>query len=79
MKAYVVYMVMITKATESVDGKKHTHKYYLYPVPQNLKDFGINIHWSYKNGKKGAMKFTSKAKAQAIAKANNAKVMEVSV
>ena len=38
MKKYVVYMIDTTPARLSVDGKKHTHKYYFYPAPKTLKD-----------------------------------------
>lgn len=77
MKKYIVYMIDTTPARVSIDGKKHTHKYYFYPIPDNLKSLGFKANWSYKDGKRGAVKFTSKAEAEAIAKAHGAQVEEV--
>lgn len=77
MAEYIVYKVETTKARQSADGKAHTHKYYLYPLPGNLRDFGFNAFWSYEHGKRGALRFTSKAEAEAIAKARGARVEEV--
>lgn len=77
MTKYVVYKVEVTQAEHSVDGKRHKHKYYFYPIPINLKILGFKSYWSYKNGKRGAVKFTSKSEAQAIAKAHGAQVEEV--
>lgn len=75
--AYIVFKTEITPAHLSIDGKRHKHKYYLYPVPSNLKDMGFRSHWSYKDGKRGAVKFTSKAEAKAVAKANGAQFEEL--
>ena len=77
MKKYVVYMIDTTPARLSVDGKKHTHKYYFYSTPKTLKDFGFAACWSYEDGKRGAVKFTSKAQAERIANHHGGKVEEV--
>ena len=77
MKTYIVSKIEITPAHLSVDGKKHKHKYYLYPIPDNLKSLGFASNWSYKDGKRGALRFTDKKLAQAIAKKNNAMIEEV--
>ena len=76
MKSYIISKVEITPAYLSVDRKKHRHKYYLYPTPSNLQDLGITSHWSYKDGRRGAVRFTDKRQAQAIAKRHNAVVEE---
>lgn len=77
MKEYIVSKIEITPAHLSVDGKKHTHKYYFYPVPDQLRALRFGSHWSYKDGKRGAVRFKSKAAAEAIARAYGAKVEEV--
>lgn len=76
MAKYIIYKIEVTPAHLSIDRKKHTHKYYYYPVPANLKGLGFGSHWSYKDGKRGAVRFTNKAKAMTIAKANGAYVEE---
>ena len=77
MKKYIVYMIETTPARASIDGKDHTHKYYFYPMPDNLKKEGFSAYWSYKNGKRGALRFNSKAEAERVARHHNAKVEEV--
>ena len=67
MKNYVISKIEITEARHSTDGKKHKHKYYLYPIPANLKDLGFIANWSYANGKRGAIKIVGKKQAQYIA------------
>lgn len=76
---YVVSKVEITPANFSIDGKRHKHKYYLYPVNKRLSTLGFGDFtcWSYENGKRGALKFTNKREAQRIAKRHNATVEEV--
>lgn len=76
MAKYVVYQVEVTQAEHSIDGKRHRHKYYLYPAPKRLADFGFKTYWSYKNGKRGALKFNSKAEAKRVARQHSAKVEE---
>lgn len=63
---YLIYQVSITEAKHSIDGKKHRHKLYLYPIPKHLRDLGIRACW--KRGKKGACIFYGKKLAQEIAK-----------
>lgn len=75
--AYVIYRKETTEARHAIDGKKHTHKYYLYPVPSVAAGLGIGSCWGYKNGKRGAVKFTSKAEAARIAKKHGATIEEV--
>ena len=77
MKKYVVYMIDTTPARVSIDGKKHTHKYYFYPIPDFLKRQGFSAYWSYEKGKRGALKFNSKAEAERVARQHSAKVEEV--
>ena len=78
MTKYVISVVEITEAHNSVDGKRHRHKYYLYPVPKRLADLGFKTYWSYKNGKRGALRFDSPKEARKIALYHGAKVEEVS-
>ena len=77
--AYIISKIEITPAHLSVDGKRHKHKYYLYPLPTRLKSLGFKnwFYWSYKDGKRGALRFTDKRTAQAIAKKNDAIIEEV--
>lgn len=74
---YIVSKIEVTEARHAIDGKKHTHKYFLYPVPENLKEMGFVANWSYKNGRRGALKFSNKRQAQAIAKRFGATVEEI--
>lgn len=78
--AYIISKIEITPAHLSVDGKRHKHKYYLYPLPVRsaaLKSLGFKTCWSYRDGKRGALRFTDKKTAQAIAKKNDAMIEEV--
>lgn len=77
MRHYVIYKIETTPARLSIDGKNHTHKYYFYPIPSNLKQFGFGSNWSYQNGRRGAVKFTDKREAQRIAKHYGAQIEEV--
>lgn len=79
MKHYIVYKIETTPAHLSIDGKAHKHKYYLYPIPDRLKTSGFNFSscWSYEKGKRGALKFTSKAEASRIAKRFDALVEQI--
>lgn len=62
---YVIYQKLVTEAKYSIDGKRHIHKLYLYPIPDNLRDLGIKACWN--RGKKGALRFYYKNHAQEIA------------
>lgn len=75
--SYIISKIEITEARHSIDGKKHTHKYFLYPIPENLKEMGVVANWSYKNGRKGALRFSNKRQAQSIAKRFDATVEEI--
>lgn len=66
MTKYVVYQIEVTQAEHSIDGKRHKHKYYLYPLTKKhkaLRDMGFKFFWSYRYGKRGAIKFNSKREA----------------
>ena len=38
---YVIYQMQITEAKYAIDGKRHKHKRYLYPIPDTLHDLNV--------------------------------------
>ena len=71
---YVIYQMQITEAKYAIDGKRHKHKRYLYPIPATLRDLNVTSCWS--RGKKGALRFNSRGHAQKIARKVGGKVEE---
>ena len=74
-KLYVVYRIEVTKPEHAIDHKRHSHKLYLYPVPRHLADL-VRSCWDKREGKRGAVKFTTKAEALRVARHYDAKVEE---
>ena len=71
---YVITQMQITEARHSIDGKRHNHKLYLYPIPETLRDLNITSCWS--RGKKGALRYDSRRQAQKIARKVGGQVEE---
>ncbi len=72
---YLVYYYDTTPAEASIDHKAHRHKYYLCPTPKNLRRvWGYIPYWKYTQGKRDAIRFTSKREALRIAKKHNANI-----
>lgn len=71
---YVISQIQITEARHSIDGMRHKHKLYLYPIPDKLRDLGITSCWS--RGKRGAIRFDSKRQAQIKARKLGGQVEE---
>lgn len=71
---YVITQMQITEARHSIDGKRHKHKLYLYPIPETLRDLNITSCWS--RGKKGALRYDSRRQAQKIARKVGGQVEE---
>lgn len=71
---YVIYQIQITEAKYAIDGKRHKHKRYLYPIPDTLRDLNVTSCWS--RGKKGALRFYSRGQAQITARKVGGKVEE---
>ena len=71
---YVITQMHITEARHSIDGKRHKHKLYLYPIPDKLRDLNITSCWS--RGKRGAIRFDSKRQAQIKARKLGGQVEE---
>ena len=71
---YVITQMQITEARHSIDGKRHKHKLYLYPIPDKLRDLGITSCWD--RGKSGALRFYYKGHARQIAEKVGGKVEE---
>lgn len=71
---YVITQIQITEAKHAIDGKRHKHKLYLYPIPDTLRDLGITSCWD--RGKSGALRFYSRGQAQVTARKVGGKVEE---
>ena len=71
---YVISQMQITEARHAIDGKRHKHKLYLYPIPETLRDLNITSCWS--RGKSGALRFYSIGVAQITARKVGGKVEE---
>ena len=71
---YVITQIQITEAKHAIDGKRHKHKLYLYPIPDSLRDLGFTGCWD--RGKRGALRFKSKRQAQIKARKVGGKVEE---
>lgn len=78
MANYIIYKIETTPAHLSVDGKKHTHKYYLYPTRKILIGWGFTPYtWSYAQGKRGAVIFNDKSLAKITAREYGGVLKEV--
>lgn len=71
---YVITQMHITEARHSIDGKRHKHKLYLYPIPETLRDLNVTSCWS--RGKRGALRYDSRRQAQKIARKVGGQVEE---
>lgn len=71
---YVITQMQITEPRHSIDGKRHKHKLYLYPIPDTLRDLNIMSCWS--RGKRGALRYDSRRQAQKIARKVGGQVEE---
>ena len=71
---YVITIEQVTEARHAIDGKRHKHKLYLYPIPDKLRDLGFTACWD--RGKKGALRFCRLSYARKIARRVGGKVEE---